>query len=71
MDGINISYRAAFCCTDPSKYEDDTADGYTNIGELPNSDGFITDLTVTNNGLLIPKAVGGSGTNVHPRLCFW
>lgn len=66
VDGINISYKAAFCCTDPSKYEDDTADGYTNIGELPNSDGFITDLTVTNNGLLIPKAVGGSETTYIP-----
>lgn len=66
VDGINISHRAAFCCTDPSKYEDDTADGYTNIGELPNSDGFITDLTVTNNGLLIPKAVGGSETTYIP-----
>lgn len=66
VDGINISANAAFCCTDPSKYEDDTADGYTNIGELPNSDGFITDLTVTNNGLLIPKAVGGSETTYIP-----
>lgn len=66
VDGINISRRVAFCCTDPSKYEDDTADGYTNIGELPNSDGFITDLTVTNNGLLIPKAVGGSDTTYIP-----
>ena len=66
VDGINISHGAAFCCTDPSKYEDDTADGYTNIGELPNSDGFITDLTVTNNGLLIPKAVGGSETTYIP-----
>ena len=62
VDGFNATSRAAYYCTDPSKYADDTTTGYTKIGDLPTSDGFITDLTVTDNGLLIPKATGGSNT---------
>ena len=62
VDGFNATSRAAYYCTDPSKYADDTTTGYTKIGDLPTSDGFITDLIVTDNGLLIPKATGGSDT---------
>ena len=39
--------------------------GYTNIGTLPRS-GYIKDLIVTNNGLLIPKTTGGSETSYIP-----
>lgn len=61
VDGFNANGTTAYYCTDPSKYADDTATGYTNIGTLPAS-GWIKDLTVTDNGLLIPKTSGGSGT---------
>ena len=61
VDGFNANGRMAYACTDPSKYADDTATGYTNIGYVP-TDGWITDLTVTENGLLIPKYNGGSET---------
>lgn len=64
-DGFNANGRMAYACTDPSKYADDTATGYTNIGFVP-SDGWITDLTVTENGLLIPKYNGGSETTYVP-----
>ena len=46
VDGFNANGTAAYYCTDPSKYADDTATGYTNIGTLPAS-GWIKDLTVT------------------------
>lgn len=65
VDGFNANGTTAYYCTDPSKYADDTATGYTNIGTLPAS-GWIKDLTVTDNGLLIPKTSGGSGTTYVP-----
>lgn len=65
VDGFNVVNDTAYCCTDPSKYADDTATGYTNIGTLPAS-GWIKDLTVTDNGLLIPEASGGLDTTYVP-----
>lgn len=65
VDGFNANGTEAYYCTDPSKYADDTATGYTNIGSLP-TNGWITDLTVTENGLLIPKYNGGSETTYAP-----
>ena len=65
VDGFNANGTTAYYCTDPSKYADGTTTGYTNIGTLPAS-GYIKDLTVTDNGLLIPKTSGGSGTTYVP-----
>jgi hypothetical protein len=65
VDGFNVNGITAYYCTDPSKYADDTATGYTNIGTLPAS-GWINDLTVTDNGLLIPKTTGGSDSTYIP-----
>lgn len=65
VDGFNANGTTAYACTDPSKYADDTTTGYTNIGTLPGS-GWIKDLTVTDNGLLIPKTSGGSETTYIP-----
>ena len=65
VDGFNANGTTAYYCTEPSKYADDTATGYTNIGTLPAS-GWIKDLTVTDNGLLIPKTSGGSETTYIP-----
>lgn len=65
IDGFNANGTTAYYCVDPSKYADDTATGYTNIGFLP-TNGWITDLTVTENGLLIPKYNGGSETTYVP-----
>lgn len=69
VDGFNANGRTAYYCTDPSKYADDTSNGYTKIGTLPAS-GYINDLTVTDNGLLIPKTTGGSGTTYIPDYFF-
>lgn len=65
VDGFNANGTTAYYCTDPSKYADDTATGYANIGTLPAS-GYIKDLTVTDTGLLIPKTSGGSETTYIP-----
>lgn len=65
VDGFNANGAEAYYCTDPSKYADDTTTGYTKIGTLPAS-GYIKDLTVTDNGLLIPKTTGGSETTYIP-----
>lgn len=65
VDGFNANGTTAYYCTDPSKYADDTTTGYTKIGTLPAS-GWIKDLTVTDNGLLIPKTSGGSETTSIP-----
>lgn len=65
VDGFNANGTTAYACIDPSKYADDTATGYTNIGTLPSS-GYIKDLIVTDNGLLIPKTSGGSETTYVP-----
>lgn len=69
VDGFNANGTRAYYCTDPSKYADDTATGYTNIGFLP-ANGWITDLTVTENGLLIPKYNGGSETTYVPDYAY-
>ena len=65
VDGFNADGTTAYYCTDPSQYADNTTTGYTQIGTLPGS-GWIKDLTVTDNGLLIPKTVGGSETTFIP-----
>ena len=65
VDGFNANGTTAYYCTDPSKYADDTSTGYTEIGTLPAS-GYIKDLIVTDNGLLIPKTNGGSETTYIP-----
>lgn len=65
VDGFNANGTTAYYCTDPSKYADDTTTGYTKIGTLPAS-GWIKDLIVTDNGLLIPKTSGGSETTYIP-----
>ena len=65
VDGFNTDGPTAYYCTDPSKYADDTATGYTNIG-IRSASGWIKDLTITDNGLLIPKTSGGSETTYIP-----
>ena len=69
VDGFNANGTTAYYCTDPSKYADDTTTGYTNIGTLPAS-GWIKDLTVTDNGLLIPKTTGGSDSTYIPDYAY-
>lgn len=68
VDGFNANGTTAYYCTDPSKYADDIATGYTKIGNLPKVSGYIKDLTVLDNGLFIPKSNGGSDTTYIPDI---
>lgn len=68
VDGFNADGTTGYYCTDPSKYADDTATGYTKIGNLPTVAGYIKDLTVLDNGLFIPKSNGGSATTYIPDI---
>lgn len=69
IDGFNANGTTAYYRIDPSRYADDTATGYNQIGTLP-PNGWIKDLTVTDNGLLIPKTVGGSETTFIPDYAY-
>ena len=68
IDGINFSNRAAYICTDPSKYADDTSTNYTAAGLSLPSSGYIK--TLGNSTALpwafIPTAQGGSQTTYVP-----
>lgn len=69
IDGINFSNRAAYICTDPSKYADDTSTNYTASGlSLPSSNGYIKTLgnCTTLPWAFIPTASGGSETTYVP-----
>ena len=65
VDGFNAYGAVVYYCTDPSEYADDTTTGYMQNDTLPAS-GWITNLTVTDNGLLFPRATGGSETTFVP-----
>ena len=65
VDGFNINDTTAYYCTDPSEYGESSLTSYTIIGTLP-GEGYIKDLTVTDNGLLIPQTSGGSETTYIP-----
>ena len=69
LDGINFNNRAAYICTDPSKYADDTSTNYTSAGlSLPSSDGYIKTLgnCTALPWAFIPTGTGGSQTTYVP-----
>lgn len=69
VDGINFSSRAAYVCTDPSKYADDTTTGYTSAGlSLPSSNGYISGLgnSTPFTWAFIPNAARGSASTYIP-----
>ena len=57
VDGFNIKEYAAYYCINPNEYELSTTDGYIELGELPYLNGAIKDITITENGLFVPKTV--------------
>ena len=73
LDGINFNNRAAYICTDPSKYADDTSTNYTSAGlSLPSSDGYIKTLgnCTALPWAFIPTGTGGSQTTYVPDYVF-
>lgn len=61
VDGFNANARKAYYCDDPSKYADDTIEGYTEIGDLSTTN-WIADIMITENGLIIPTKSAISST---------
>jgi hypothetical protein len=62
-DGINVNERAAYVCTDPSKWADDTATDYDAVGVVPAGSGsYIRDVFSAGTYLLPRSVDGGSGT---------
>ena len=68
LDGINFNNRAAYICTDPSKYADDTSTNYTAAGLSLPSGGNIKTLgnCTALPWAFIPTGTGGSGTTYVP-----
>lgn len=63
VDGFNVQDGVAYYCLEPAKYADNTTDGYTEIGALPNSN-FIKNVSVTDNGLIIPSETSSAETYI-------
>lgn len=68
VDGINFNNKAAFVCTNPANFADDTDVNYTDAGVTLPSSGFIKGLGVSASApwALIPSASGGSASTYIP-----
>lgn len=68
IDGINFNSRAAYICTTPANYADDTATNYTAAGVTLPSSGWIKDLAVSSAfpWAFLPDTAGGSETTYIP-----
>ena len=68
IDGVNFDGGTVYMCTDRTKYADDTANGYTNIGTKSQSDGWIKSIGIPSAApwAFFPTATGGSETTYIP-----
>ena len=68
IDGVNFSEKAAYICTNPDNYADDTGTNYTAAGVTLPSSGYITDLGMSEAfpWSFIPNTSGGSSTTYVP-----
>ncbi len=73
IDGINFNDDAVYVCTDPTKYADDTATGYTNIGNRAQDGGFIKSFGLSPDApyAFFPEAIGGSNSTYIPDGCYY
>lgn len=73
IDGINFNDGTVYVCTDPAKYADDTATGYTNIGTKAQSYGYIKSLGFSPDApyAFFPEAIGGSDSTYIPDRCYY
>jgi len=74
IDGVNFSGGTVYACTDPTKYADDTATGYTEVGTKVQSNGYIKSLGFSTESsytwTFFPTAVGGSETTYIPDYAY-
>lgn len=73
VDGINISDRKIYVCTDPTKWADDTANNYTATGVTIPGDGWITGMSPGSTGwsLAPDNASGGSSSTYVTDYCYY
>ena len=64
IDGVNFNSRAAYICTTPANYADDTTTNYTSAGVTLCSSGWIKDLGLSSTfpWAFLPDTNGGSET---------
>ena len=72
IDGANFNNQAAYICTNPANYADDTTSNYTSAGVTLCSSGWIKDLGLSNTfpWAFLPDANGGSETTYIPDYVF-
>ena len=71
-DGINIEANPdtgnklsrCFVCENPAKFSSTGYDGYTYVGNLPRTGGYIKEM-IFDGGCTMPLAVGGGSTSYH------
>ena len=73
IDGVNFDGGTVYMCTDRTKYADDTANGYTNIGTKSQSDGWIKSIGIPAAApwAFFPTATGGSETTYIPDYAYY
>ena len=70
VDGFNINERNVYVSGDPSKWADDTATGYTSIGQVPNGSGsYQRDLM--SGAALLPSSVTGASDTTYTGDGLW
>ena len=70
-DGININERAAYVCTDPSKWADDTAADYDAVGVVPAGVGSYIRDVFSAGTYLLPRSVDGSSGTTYVGDALW
>lgn len=71
-DGVNIEMNPEtgnklsklFVCDSPAKFSSTGYDGYTYMGNLPRTSGYIKEVLL-DGGCILPTAVGGGSTSYH------
>lgn len=74
INGVNFNAGAVYACTDRTKYADDTATNYTNIGTKVQSNGYISAISAPPSAApwaFFPTAVGGSETTYIPDYAYY
>ena len=70
VDGFNINERNVYVSGDPSKWADDTATGYTSIGQVPSGSGsYQRDLM--SGAALLPSSVTGASDTTYTGDGLW
>ena len=70
VDGFNINERNVYLCTDPSKWADNTATGYTSMGTVPAGSGSY-QRDVMNGVALLPSSVAGASDTTYTGDGLW